>query len=64
LASGKEKESEDFVRSNLVGNISPKFYYFDDTSKVAKQRFVDVDINKSYLLDSMGFFILFTPKNS
>jgi rfaE bifunctional protein nucleotidyltransferase chain/domain len=45
---GKEKESEGFIRSNLAGNISPKFYYFDDAPTVVKQRFVDADINKLF----------------
>ena len=45
---GKEKESEDFIRSNLAENISPNFYYFDDAPTVVKQRFVDADLNKLF----------------
>jgi rfaE bifunctional protein nucleotidyltransferase chain/domain len=45
---GKEKGSEDFIRSNLAENISPNFYYFEDAPTVVKQRFVDADLNKFF----------------
>ena len=45
---GKEKENEEFIRSNLAENIFPEFYYFIDAPTVVKQRFVDSDLNKLF----------------
>ena len=45
---GKEKEYEEFIRSNLAGNISPEFFYFVDAPTLVKQRFVDADLNKLF----------------
>jgi rfaE bifunctional protein nucleotidyltransferase chain/domain len=45
---GREKENEEFIRSNLARNISPEFYYFVDAPTVVKQRFVDSDLNKLF----------------
>ena len=45
---GREKESEEFIRSNLAENISPEFYYFVNAPTVVKRRFVDSDLNKLF----------------
>jgi rfaE bifunctional protein nucleotidyltransferase chain/domain len=45
---GREKENEEFIRTNLAGNISPEFYYFENAPTVVKQRFVDSDLNKLF----------------
>jgi rfaE bifunctional protein kinase chain/domain/rfaE bifunctional protein nucleotidyltransferase chain/domain len=45
---GREKENEEFIRSNLAENISPEFYYFENAPTVVKQRFVDSDLNKLF----------------
>jgi rfaE bifunctional protein kinase chain/domain/rfaE bifunctional protein nucleotidyltransferase chain/domain len=45
---GREKGSEEFIRSNLAGNIFPEFYYFENAPTVVKQRFVDSDLNKLF----------------
>nr|MBC8282439.1 adenylyltransferase/cytidyltransferase family protein [Nitrospinota bacterium] len=45
---GREKENEEFIRSNLAGNIFPEFYYFINAPTVVKQRFVDADLNKLF----------------
>jgi rfaE bifunctional protein nucleotidyltransferase chain/domain len=45
---GREKENEEFIRSNLSGNIFPEFHYFTDAPTVLKQRFVDSDLNKLF----------------
>ncbi|SVD77563.1 uncharacterized protein METZ01_LOCUS430417, partial [marine metagenome] len=45
---GREKENEEFIRSNLAENIFPEFYYFIDAPTVVKQRFVDSDLNKLF----------------
>ena len=45
---GKEKENEEFIRSNLAKNISPEFFYFVDAPTLVKQRFVDSDLNKLF----------------
>ena len=45
---GKGDNHEDFIRSKLNENVTPKFYYFDDAPTIVKLRFVDGDLNKLF----------------
>lgn len=45
---GKIETHESFIRSKLLPNITPVFFYIDDTQTVTKRRFVDSDLNKLF----------------
>jgi rfaE bifunctional protein nucleotidyltransferase chain/domain len=45
---GKLESHEPFIRSRLLKNVTPQFFYFDDTRTIAKRRFVDSDLNKLF----------------
>jgi len=45
---GKDDNHEDFIRSKLNKNITPKFYYFKDAPTIVKRRFVDEDLVKHF----------------
>lgn len=38
---GNEPEREDFIRSNLMSNVTPKFFYRPDGSTVVKKRYIN-----------------------
>jgi rfaE bifunctional protein nucleotidyltransferase chain/domain len=39
---------EEFIRSKLLGNVDPVFFYFRDAPTVTKRRFVDADLSKLF----------------
>ena len=45
---GKIETYEQFIRSKLLPNVTPAFFYIDDAQTVAKRRFVDPDLNKLF----------------
>jgi len=45
---GKIETHEAFIRSKLPPNVTPAFFYIDDTQTVTKRRFVDSDLNKLF----------------
>jgi rfaE bifunctional protein nucleotidyltransferase chain/domain len=47
-ALGKLHSHEEFIRSKLKANVSPRFFFLDDAPTVTKRRFVDEDLNKMF----------------
>ena len=47
-ALGKLETHEDYIRSNLLPNVTPNFFYLEDSPTVTKRRFVDEEINKMF----------------
>jgi len=45
---GKLETHEPFIRSKLLPNVTPAFFYIDDAQTVTKRRFVDTDLNKLF----------------
>jgi rfaE bifunctional protein nucleotidyltransferase chain/domain len=45
---GKQNSHEDFIRSKLLGNVTPEFFYFQDAPTIVKRRYVDVDLAKLF----------------
>ena len=45
---GKIETHEPFIRSKLLPNVTPAFFYIDDAQTVTKRRFVDHDLNKLF----------------
>ena len=45
---GKVETHEHFIRSKLLSNVTPAFFYIDDAQTVTKRRFVDHDLNKLF----------------
>jgi len=45
---GKLETHEPFIRSKLLPNVTPVFFYIDDAQTVTKRRFVDSDLNKLF----------------
>ncbi len=45
---GKIETHETFVRSTLLSNVTPVFFYIDDARTVTKRRFVDHDLNRLF----------------
>jgi bifunctional ADP-heptose synthase (sugar kinase/adenylyltransferase) len=45
---GKVETHEDFIRSKLMPNVAPVFFYIDGTQTVTKRRFVDPDLTKLF----------------
>ena len=45
---GKIETHEPFIRSKLLPNVMPAFFYIDDARTVTKRRFVDPDLNKLF----------------
>jgi len=45
---GKLETHEPFIRSKLLPNVTPAFFYIDDAQTVTKRRFVDSDLNKLF----------------
>ncbi len=47
-ALGKQDSHEEFIRSKLAANITPRISYFDEAPTVVKRRFVDADLAKFF----------------
>lgn len=47
-ALGQLETREQFIRSKLLPNVDPQFFYVDGAQTVAKRRFVDPDLNKLF----------------
>lgn len=47
-ALGKLETHEDYIRSKLLPNVTPNFFYLEDSPTVTKRRFVDEEINKMF----------------
>jgi rfaE bifunctional protein nucleotidyltransferase chain/domain len=45
---GKLETHEAFIRSKLLPNVTPAFFYIDDVQTVTKRRFVDHDLSKLF----------------
>jgi rfaE bifunctional protein nucleotidyltransferase chain/domain len=45
---GSMESHEPFIRSKLLPNIDPMFFYFQDAPTVTKRRFVDADLAKLF----------------
>jgi rfaE bifunctional protein nucleotidyltransferase chain/domain len=45
---GKTETHESFIRSKLLPNVTPAFFYIDDAQTVTKRRFVDSDLSKLF----------------
>ncbi|MBL79121.1 MAG: cytidyltransferase [Nitrosomonadaceae bacterium] len=45
---GQFDSHEQFIRSKLLSNVSPQFFYFKDAPTVTKRRFVDGDMFKFF----------------
>ena len=45
---GKVETHEDFIRSKLMPNVAPVFFYIEGTQTVTKRRFVDPDLTKLF----------------
>ncbi|MGQ0665460.1 MAG: PfkB family carbohydrate kinase [Nitrospiraceae bacterium] len=45
---GKLETHEPFIRSKLLPNVMPAFFYIEDAQTVTKRRFVDSDLNKLF----------------
>jgi rfaE bifunctional protein nucleotidyltransferase chain/domain len=45
---GKQNSHEEFIRSKLLKNVSPQFFYFQDAPTVVKRRYVDADLAKLF----------------
>jgi rfaE bifunctional protein nucleotidyltransferase chain/domain len=45
---GKLETHEPFIRSKMLPNVTPVFFYIDDAQTVTKRRFVDSDLNKLF----------------
>ncbi len=45
---GKAQTHEQFIRSKLLPNVTPAFFYVDDAPTVTKRRFVDSDLSKLF----------------
>lgn len=45
---GKLETHEGFIRSKLLSNVTPAFFYIDDAPTVTKRRFVDPDLIKLF----------------
>lgn len=45
---GKLETHEPFIRSKMLPNVTPAFFYIDDAQTVTKRRFVDHDLNKLF----------------
>lgn len=47
-ALGKLETHEDYIRSKLLPNVKPNFFYLEDAPTVTKRRFVDEEISKMF----------------
>lgn len=45
---GRERSQEEFVRSNLLKNVEPAFFYVNDAPTLVKRRYVDEGLNKLF----------------
>ncbi len=45
---GKQNSHEEFIRSKLQKNVSPAFFYFEDSPTIVKRRYVDGDLLKLF----------------
>jgi rfaE bifunctional protein nucleotidyltransferase chain/domain len=45
---GKRQTHEPFIRSKLLPNVAPRFFYLDNAETVTKRRFVDSDLAKLF----------------
>jgi rfaE bifunctional protein nucleotidyltransferase chain/domain len=45
---GKVETYEPFIRSKLLPNVTPAFFYIDNAQTVTKRRFVDSDLDKLF----------------
>ena len=45
---GKIETHEQFIRSKLLPNVTPAFFYIDNAQTVTKRRFVDADLSKLF----------------
>lgn len=45
---GTMETGESFLRSKLLPNVNPRFFYIDNAQTVTKRRFVDSDLNKLF----------------
>ncbi|MFA7239210.1 MAG: PfkB family carbohydrate kinase [Sulfuricellaceae bacterium] len=47
-ALGKLETHENYIRTRLLPNVTPNFFYLEDAPTVTKRRFVDEEINKMF----------------
>ncbi len=45
---GKVETREQFIRSKLLPNVTPVFFFIDDTQTITKRRFVDQELSKLF----------------